>query len=38
VQFIDDHVARLAAAGRDDLPGRFRRWRGRVDSEDAPVS
>lgn len=27
LQFIDDHVARLAAAGRDDLARRFRRWR-----------
>jgi hypothetical protein len=27
LQFIDDHVARLAAAGRGDLAGRFRRWR-----------
>jgi hypothetical protein len=29
-QFIDDHVARLAAVGRDDLAGRFRRWRARL--------
>ncbi|HEV2244244.1 MAG TPA: hypothetical protein VGR98_24600 [Streptosporangiaceae bacterium] len=30
LQFIDDHVARLAVAGRDDLAGRFRRWRARL--------
>ena len=30
LQFIDDHVARLAAAGRGDLAGRFRRWRARL--------
>jgi len=30
LQFIDDHVARLAAVGRDDLAGRFRRWQARL--------
>ena len=30
LQFIDDHIARLAAAGRDDLADRFRRWRARL--------
>jgi hypothetical protein len=30
LQFIDDHVARLAAAGRGDLAARFRRWRARL--------
>src|SRR5258706_268023 len=28
--YIDDHVARLTAAGRDALAGRFRRWRARL--------
>lgn len=30
LQFIDDHVPRLAAAGRDDLARSFRRWRARL--------
>ena len=30
LQFIDDHIARLTDAGRDDLAGRFRRWRARL--------
>jgi hypothetical protein len=28
--YIDDHVARLTAASRDALAGRFRRWRARL--------
>jgi hypothetical protein len=28
--YIDDQVARLTAAGRDTLAGRFRRWRARL--------
>ncbi|HEV2241879.1 MAG TPA: hypothetical protein VGR98_12620, partial [Streptosporangiaceae bacterium] len=30
LQFIDDHVERLANVGRDDLASRFRRWRARL--------
>lgn len=30
VQFIDDHVPRLQAAGRPRLAGRLRRWRARL--------
>ncbi len=28
--YIDDHIARLTAAGRDAVAGRFRRWRARL--------
>jgi hypothetical protein len=30
LHFIDDHVARLAAVGRDDLADHYRRWRARL--------
>jgi hypothetical protein len=30
LQYIDDHIARLDAAGRHDLVARFRRWRARL--------
>jgi hypothetical protein len=30
VQFIDDHIPRLQAAGRPRLAGRLRRWRARL--------
>jgi hypothetical protein len=30
LHYIDDHIARLDAAGRHDLAGRFRRWRARL--------
>ena len=30
VQYLDDHIARLHAAGQHSLAGGFRRWRGRV--------
>ena len=30
VQYLDDHIARLEAAGQHPLAGRFRRWRGRL--------
>jgi hypothetical protein len=30
VQYLDDHIPRLEAAGRPRLAGRFRRWRARL--------
>jgi hypothetical protein len=30
VQYLDDHIARLHAAGQHSLAGGFRRWRGRL--------
>jgi hypothetical protein len=30
LQYIDEHIARLDAAGRHDLVARFRRWRARL--------
>jgi len=30
VQYLDDHIARLDAAGRDRLAGSFREWRSRL--------
>ena len=30
VQYLDDHIARLHAVGRDRLAGRFQRWRTRL--------
>jgi hypothetical protein len=30
VQYIDDHIARLRAAGQHRLAGRFQRWRARL--------
>jgi len=30
VHYIDDHIARLQAVGRDGLADSFRRWRGRL--------
>jgi hypothetical protein len=30
LQYIDDHITRLDAAGNHQLAGRFRRWRGRL--------
>jgi len=30
LHYIDDHIARLEAAGRHDLAARFRRWRARL--------
>jgi hypothetical protein len=44
LHYIDDHSARLAAAGRADLAGSFRRWRSRLTARaasgrgDHPVS
>lgn len=29
-QYLDDHIARLSAAGHDRLAGRFREWRARL--------
>jgi hypothetical protein len=30
LHYIDDHITRLSAAGREGLAGRFRRWRNRL--------
>ena len=37
VQYIDDHIARLAAVGRPDLAGDFTEWRARLSAND-PIS
>jgi hypothetical protein len=36
VQYIDDHIARLHAAGQHALAGGFRRWRARILARPAP--